>query len=55
MSSVLQIQATVTERGACHLEHILSHETIMVLQKQLTAKGEIENGTIICPLVDKGL
>lgn len=55
MISVLQIQTTTAERDACHLEHILSDETVIALQNQLTAKGEIENGTIICPLMDKGL
>lgn len=38
MISVLQIQAATAERDACHLKHILSDETIMALQKQLTAK-----------------
>ena len=55
MVSVLQIQAATAEKDACHLEHILSDETIRALQDQLTEKGAAENGTTICPFMDKGL
>ena len=55
MISVLQVQATIAEKDACHLEHILSDETIRALQDQLTEKGAAENGTTICPFMDKGL
>ena len=39
MISVLQIQAATAEKDACHLEHILSDETIRALQNQLVEKG----------------
>ena len=39
MISVLQIQTAIAEKDACHLEHILSDETIRALQNQLVEKG----------------
>ena len=39
MISVLQIQTATAEKDACHLEHILSDETIRALQNQLVEKG----------------
>ena len=39
MISVLQIQTATAEKDACHLEHILSDETIRAMQNQLVEKG----------------
>lgn len=55
MISVLQVQATIAEKDACHLEHILSDETIRALQNQLIEKGAVENGKTTCPFMDKRL
>lgn len=39
----------------CHLEHILSDETIRALQNQLIEKGAAENGKTTCLFMDKRL
>lgn len=55
MISVLNVQTAIAEKDACHLEHILSAETVKALQNQLAQKGVGENGTNICPSMDKRL